>query len=266
VTRSGRGPRDGGRAVAERSALRPPRAAKRPPTIPVSRARFRRRRLAALVVGLLLLVGLALGARVVLYDMDLFDVENVRVAGTVTIPETDVLAAAAIALGGPLATVDISAVAIRVARVPAVESVQVERSWPHTVVITVTERVPVATVSTAQGVLLVDRAGVVYRGVGDPGLPRLTTAPRSGDPGTIAAVSVLTALPEAVRTRVETVGATVSSPGAPGQVTLRLTEGKEVRWGSADRAEEKGAALTALLTQRGTVYDVTSPDLPTIRR
>jgi cell division protein FtsQ len=265
VTRSGRGRRDGDRAVAERPALRPTRD-KRQPVIPVSRTRYRRRRLAALVVGLLLLLGLAIGAWVVFYDMDLFDVEDVRVAGAVTIPETDVLAAAAIALGGPLATVDTSAVAVRVARVPAVESVQVGRSWPHTVVITITERVPVATVSTAQGVLLVDRAGVVYRGAGGPGLPRLTTAPRSGDPGTIAAVSVLTALPEAVRTRVETVGATVSSPGAPGQVTLHLTGDKEVRWGAADRAGEKGAALTALLTQPGTIYDVTSPDLPTIRR
>jgi cell division protein FtsQ len=45
-----------------------------------------------------------------------------------------------------------------------------------------------------------------------------------------------------------------------------MADGKEVRWGTPERAEEKAAALTALLTQPGTVYDVTSPDLPTVRR
>jgi cell division protein FtsQ len=121
-------------------------------------------------------------------------------------------------------------------------------------------------VSTSQGPALVDRSGVVYRGVPGPGLPRLTTAPRSGDPATLAAVAVLVALPDALRAQVDTAGVTIASPGAPGQVTLRLAGDKEVRWGVPERAEEKVAALTALLTQPGQVYDVTSPDLPTIRR
>lgn len=262
MTRPGRRPRGGDRAVAERPTPRPPRPAAR--SVPA--VQYRRRRLAALLVGLLLLAGLGLGARVALYDMGLFDVEQVRVAGTVTVPEAEVLDAAAVTSGGPLAAVDTAAVAARVARLPAVDVVHVGRSWPHTVTVTLTERVAVATVSTAQGPALVDRNGVVYRGVAGPGLPRLTTAPRTGDPATVAAVAVLTALPDAVRAQVETVGATVASPGAPGQVTLRLSEGKEIRWGTPDRAAEKVIALTALLTQPGTVYDVSSPDLPTIRR
>jgi cell division protein FtsQ len=232
----------------------------------VSKARYRRRRLAALLIGLLLLVGLGLGGRVLLYDAGLFDVEAVEVIGLVTVQEPDVLGAAAVPAGAPLAAIDTEAVATRVAALPPVESVHVGRSWPHTITVTVTERVPVATVSTAQGPALVDRSGVVYRGVPAPGLPRLTTTPRSGDPATLAAVSVLTSLPDTLRAQVETAGASVAAPGAPGQVTLRLVEGKEVRWGTPERAEEKTVALTALLTQPGTVYDVTSPDLPTIRR
>lgn len=265
MTRPGRA-RGGNRAVAERPAARPPRDPERPPPRPVSRARYRRRRLAALLAGLLLLVGLGFGVRVLLYDLGLFDVEQVRVTGTAAVPEADVLAAAAVEPGVPLASVDTAAVAARVAQLPPVESVRVARSWPHTVAVTVTERVPVATVQTSQGPALVDRTGVVYRGAPAPGLPRLTTAPRTGDPATLAAVAVLTALPDGLRAQVGSAGATVATPGAPAQVTLRTTGGKEVRWGPPERAAEKVAALGALLTQPGTVYDVTSPDLPTIRR
>ncbi|HYH30011.1 MAG TPA: FtsQ-type POTRA domain-containing protein [Pseudonocardia sp.] len=268
MTRPGgsRGRRGGDRAVAERPAPRPPRDAERPPPRPVSKARYRRRRLAALLAGLVLLVGLGLGARLLLYDAGLFDVEEVRVAGAVTVPEVQVLDAAAVTPGGPLAAVDTSAVAARVAQLPPVESVHVDRSWPHTVTVTITERVPVATVTTPQGPALVDRTGAVYHGAPAPDLPRLTTAPRSGDPATVAAVTVLVALPDALRAQVETAGATISAPGAPAQVTLALTEGRQVRWGDPDRSEEKAAVLAALLTQPGTVYDVATPDLPTIRR
>jgi cell division protein FtsQ len=260
-------PRGGERAVVERPVARPPRGAERSVPRPVSMQRYRRRRAAAAALAaVLLLVGLGFGVRVLLYDAGLFDVEQVQVAGAVTVPEADVLAAAAVPTGVPLAAVDTAAIATRVAQLPPVESVHVGRSWPHTVTVTLTERVPVATVSTYQGPALVDRSGVVYRGVPGPGLPRLTTAPRSGDPATFAAVAVLAALPDALRAQVETAGVTIASPGAPGQVTLRLAGDKEVRWGVPERAEEKVAALTALLTQPGQVYDVTSPDLPTIRR
>lgn len=256
----------GDRALAERPVGRPPRDPERIPPRPVSKERYRRRRLAALLAGLLLVVGRGFGARVLLYDAGLFDVELVEVAGAVTLPQADVLAAADVPAGAPLAAVDTAAVATRVAGLPPVESVHVGRSWPHTITVTVTERVPVATVSTSQGPALVDRSGVVYRGAPAAGLPRLTTTPRTGDPATLAAVAVLTSLPDGLRAQVETAGASVVAPGAPGQVTLRMAEGKEVRWGTPDRGEEKAVALAALLTQPGTVYDVTSPDLPTIRR
>jgi cell division protein FtsQ len=110
----------------------------------VSKARYRRRRLAALLIGLLLVVTLGFGVRVLLYDAGLFDVEAVEVTGLVTVPEAEVLAAAAVQAGAPLAAVDTDAVATRVAALPPVESVHVGRSWPHTVTVTVTERVPVA--------------------------------------------------------------------------------------------------------------------------
>jgi cell division protein FtsQ len=258
------------RTVADRPAARPPRDPERLPPRPLSRARYRRRRLAALLAGLVLLIGLGFAARVLLYDAGLADIEDVQVRGASTVPVADVLAAAAVQLHTPLAAVDTGGVATRVGALPAVESVDVARSWPHTLSVTITERVPVATVDTPDGPALVNRSGVVYRPPaatpGRPRLPRLDLPAARGDPATLAAVAVLTALPDAVRAQVESVSATVAVPGAPGQVTLRLDGGREVRWGAADRASEKAAVLVALLTQPGHVYDVTSPDLPTVRR
>jgi cell division protein FtsQ len=51
---------------------------------------------------------------------------------------------------------------------------------------------------------------------------------------------------------------------SPVDVTLLLADGREVRWGATDQGERKAAVLGALLTQPGQVYDVTTPDLPTI--
>ena len=62
-----------------------------------------------------------------------------------------VLDAAAVTPGGPLAAVDLAGIADRIARLPAVESVRVGRSWPHTVAVDVTERVPVAVTRNVAG-------------------------------------------------------------------------------------------------------------------
>ena len=55
--------------------------------------------------------------------------------------------------------------------------------------------------------------------------------------------------------------------GAPSvaSITLTLLDGRVVVWGGTDRTAEKAQKLAALLTQPGHVYDVSSPDLPTVK-
>jgi cell division protein FtsQ len=254
----------------DRSKRRPARRV--PPEV------YRRRRLAAVLGGVLLLVGLGLTARVLLYDAGLVDVEEVRVlvttaAGTpidpaiATVAEPQLREAAALPLGGPLVGVDTDAAADRVRQLPAVAAVEVTREWPHTVSVHVVQRTPLATVATESGPGLVDATGTVFPGTVPGPLPTLAvTSPGPADPATLAAVGVLDALPGALRPQVLTVVATVDTPGMPGRVALALTEGREVRFGSADRAPDKAAVLVPLLGQPGRVYDVTSPELPTIQR
>ncbi|WP_060572674.1 MULTISPECIES: cell division protein FtsQ/DivIB [unclassified Pseudonocardia] len=193
-------------------------------------------------------------------------VASVEVTGARQIPARDVVDAAAVDIGTPLAAVDTAAVASRVSAIPGVATVDVDRSWPDTLTVAVTERTPVALADTPDGRMLVDVAGFAYRpappDVRLPVLQLSSVAP--DDPATLAAVAVLRALPQPVRDQVETLSA-----GAAGSTfELGLTEGRRVLWGPwADGAatERRAAVLGPLLGREGTVYDVSSPALVTVR-
>lgn len=235
----------------------------RPRARPDRVVRYRRRRIAAgLVAVVLLAVGVGLGVRVVLYDVGLADVQGITVIGTGTVSVAEVEQAAAVPRGVPLASVDTAAVAARVAALPGLASVRVARDWPHTVAVSVVEREPIAVVDTAAGPTLVDTAGQRYRPApGTVELPRLVVADLDpGPPATTTAVTVLLALPDPVRAEVQTVEVTPA-----GQVALGLSAGRQVRWGGPERSAEKARVLVPLLTRPGTLYDVASPELPTVR-
>jgi cell division protein FtsQ len=254
-------------------------AAAEVPASPLPAAVYRRRRrLGLLLLGLVLLVGLGLTARVLLYDVGLADVDRVDVTlttatgapvgdGAAVVSEQQLRDAAAVPLGGPLVSVDTAGIADRLRAVPAVASVDVERDWPNAVAVHVVQRTPVAAVQTAGGPALVDATGAVFPGPAVPGLPGLAVAsPGPADPATAAAVAVLAALPDALRGQVLTATSAVAPGGGLPQVVLGLTDSREVHWGSAERSTDKAAVLVPLLSQPGRIYDVTSPDLPTIKR
>lgn len=225
----------------------------------------RRRRRGVAVFGMVLgVLALGVASRILLYDLTVFDTREVRVTGAVMLSEHDVTSAAAVPMGVPLAILDTAAIAERVAALPDVADVSVGRRWPHTVTIEVTEREPVAVISSPQGDLLVDATGYAYRSAA-PGtdLPRLLLdAVAPGDPATRAAVGVITSLTENLRRQVQQVEVT---GGSVPQVLLGLEGERRVRWGTPEQAAEKAAVLAALLSQPGRVYDVASPELPTIR-
>lgn len=184
-------------------------------------------------------------------------VDRVVVVGQSRLAVAQVQDAVAVPPGTPLARVDTRAVADRVARLAPVAEVQVLRSWPGTLRVELTERVPAAGVVGAGGVQLVDAEGVVF--ATEPALPRglvrlQVEDPGPQDPATRAALEVHGALPTSLRDRVRTVQAE-----SPASVVLLLADDRRVVWGSPGDTETKAAAIEALLRMEGTVFDVSAP-------
>jgi cell division protein FtsQ len=186
---------------------------------------------------------------------------SVRVTGAPAAQRAEVLSAAGIAPGTPLIRVDTAAAARRVEAITQVQSAQVSRDWPDTVVISVRERTPALAVASGSGFALIDRFGVVIGHVArqPPGTVLLASAPADlaslrGSPAIGAAVTVLHQLPPSVRRLVRAVAA----PSA-NAVTLDLGEGVTVVWGGTDRPAAKAAELAILMRTKASFYDLSDP-------
>jgi len=219
-------------------------------------------RLRTLGVLALLLALLGATAWVVLAS-PLLAVRSVEVSGAARLTPAQVLAAADVAPATPLARVDTEAVADRVRALIEVRTVSVSRQWPRSVRIVVVERVPAAVQRRGSSYLVLDGTGVAFDTVRTrpKGLPMVSARSGAGARTVRAAMDVLAAVPARVRRQLVEVRA-----ASPEQVTLRLTRGRTVVWGSPDRGERKAVVLTALMPRKARVYDVSAPDAPTTSR
>jgi cell division protein FtsQ len=226
---------------------------------PVARGVVRGLRMLLLSV---LLAGLGVGLALILYFTPAMSARNIIVSGTGVVTREEVIDAAQVRTGTPLLQINTNQVAERVATLRRVASARVQRQYPSALRITIVERVPVVVKDYPDGPHLFDRDGVDFAtGPPPPALPYLDVDnPGPDDPTTKAALAVLLALRPEVAGQVGRISApSVSS------ITLTLGDGRVVIWGSADRTDEKAEKLAALLTQPGKTYDVSSPDLPTVK-
>jgi cell division protein FtsQ len=76
----------------------------------------------------------------------------------------------------------------------------------------------------------------------------------------MAALQVIQSLPADLDGRVRQVSAT-SAEG----VSLSLSDGRTVVWGGTDRGADKARVLATLLRRKADVYDVSSPDVVTLK-
>jgi cell division protein FtsQ len=189
-------------------------------------------------------------------------VRDVRVVGTHRLTTQQVEDAAGIAVGRPIARLDLGAAQRRVEQLRVVKSATVSASWPHTVVVTVVERTPVAAAQTAAGgwwELDADGVVVTQSTARPDGLVLVRLDPTTTSTQTLqAASSVAASLPSWLRRQVQDVTAQTQD-----SVRLDLTNGGVVRWGSAQDSATKAQVLAALLPRHAHVYDVTAPGFAT---
>ncbi|MEU2514952.1 cell division protein FtsQ/DivIB [Streptomyces syringium] len=270
-TTARRGGGKNGKPPRSRQSPRPPRSGGPPgkakPRRPRLRLRPRRRRLlgwAAVTVVLGAAAGWAL------YGSSWLRVTHVEVSGTAVLTSGEVRREADVPFGDPLASVDTDAIADRLRdRLPRIESVAVERSWPRGISLKVTERQPKAVLEKGGKFIEIDGTGVRFATVDQApkGVPRLamtaedSAGTRRFGPERLEreAVRVAVDLPPAVRR--DTLAIRVRSYDS---ITLELTGGRTVVWGSGERGDAKARTLTALLkAARGADhFDVSAPGAP----
>ena len=168
---------------------------------------------------------------------------------------------AAVVMGVPLVRQDLSDIASRVAMLRPVERVRVERRWPDTVVINVTERTPVIAVRSPDGFALVDRYGIAFADAARIEDGILLAAVNPGDVRLLTDVAhVSGTLPGRLRERVDQLQAT-----SPTTIQLVLDSGVRVSWGSSESSELKSDIVLALLEQKPRAIDVSAPHHPAVR-
>jgi cell division protein FtsQ len=238
-------------------------------TVRIARRRFARRQrarrwlawrrvvLAAVVVALV-----AVGVWLVFFS-SVLAVNGVRVTGTESLDPRVVRRAAQVPLGGPLATADLASITERVRGLPAVKSVDVSRSWPDRVRIDVVERQAVAVVQQGGVLRGLDEDGVLFRRYPSrpDSLPVIRTSGHARTDALAEAAKVAGSLPPDIAARVDYVEvATVDT------TSLRLGNGRTVVWGSADDSRDKARVLAVLLGHKASMYDVSVPGQPVIRK
>lgn len=222
-------------------------------------ARLRRR---LTVVGTLAGVVTAVaGGAWLMGSSDVFSTDEVVTDGLAILTHDQVVEAAAVPLGAPLGRLDADAVEDRVRQLPAVADVDVSARYPHTVVVRVTERVPVLDVVAGTSHTWVDGAGVAFHESDAAPEGAMTARGVLHDADLLAAYAeVLDDLPPGVREEAEAV-----TGRTPDSISLLLEDGRRVVWGSPEDGELKADVLGVLMSVEAEVYDVSAPGHPTTR-
>lgn len=229
----------------------------------------RRRRLRRTI---LIVVLLALALVVAAIDRsDLVALAEVRVEGIQRLSALDVREAADLELGTSTLRLRLGPAEERVEALPLVADATVHRADPLTVVIEVRERAPIAVAQGPRGAMLVDADGVVIAEGSEEGLPVIEVRgplPALGrgvdvSPSLANAHAALLGLPGPLRSLVDRYVAVAAD-----DLELHLASGVVVRFGRAERIDEKARSLGAVLEDVGatpvTAIDVRVPSRPVV--
>lgn len=262
-----------------------PDRSKRPNGRPRMDPRLRERRTAVLraqgrhrlrVLGLLVSLPLAVLIGVLVLRSSWLSVRHVTVLGARRTPVAAAERAVAAALHHPMISLDVAALDSDLDALPWVRLATVQRSWPSTLVVRITERDPVAAIRSGPDWAELDGTGRVLAltGSAPAGLPVLSgSVPPAVRPGEVVGaqlrseLAVAAAVPPALRSEVAGMG---PEPDGGVQLSLARPKGTTVEIGPATELSDKMAALQTVLAQVDltgvTVIDIRVPGQPALTR
>lgn len=226
-------------------------------------------RLASVLLALLMVL-----TAYVLFRSPLFQIQKVVVQGNSLVGTREIEESAAIPLGRNIFEVDLQQARERLLLIPMLKDAQVYRRLPSTVVIRVTERVPVALLPVSNGFAEIDAEGIYLRrgSVGTSGLPVLTGIQAvAGEPGRPVKGAGLEEGLTVIRELGPQVVKELSEIHVDQQIRLYTLDGIEVRLGRPVDLAAKGRVLPGLLValrsggKRVCYIDLSVPDRPAVK-
>ncbi|MFJ1816307.1 cell division protein FtsQ/DivIB [Streptomyces sp. NPDC088139] len=257
-----------GPTTAQRGAAQQKDSPARPPRPRPEGRRLPSRR--TLIVSGVLTLLLASGVVWALYGSSWLRTEQVRTTGVDVLTPAEVETAAAVPMGIPLISVDTDVIAARLRqKLPRIDSVDVVRSWPHGIGLKVTERQPVLLVKKGAKFIEVDAKGVRFATVDKSpgGVPLLELKPVQS--ASLRRFGSARLVREAVRVAGELSGGVAKDTRVVrvtsyDSISLELTRGRTVVWGSGEGGPVKAKVLTALMkaAPKAGHFDVSAPTAP----
>jgi len=200
-------------------------------------------------------------------NLPLFSIDEVTVSGATT--NKAAIEKAVQQVAGDMTTLHLNDDELRnvVAHFPTVASVGATTSFPHTLNVTVTERLPVAYVKVGDQRTAVSADGYLLLGAAfdRKALPQIEGATPSGarlDDDSAAQAAILGATPSPLRSHI----ADSSWSDDDGGVVVSLDNGPDLRFGDGSRAQDKWTAAVAVLSSPAhgspSYLDVSVPERP----
>ena len=193
-----------------------------------------------------------------LYQSKWFIAQEVTITGNSRLSIEQISAAAAVPIGNSLMSINPEVISEQIEALPEIKIAIVQRGWPHTILISVTERTPIAVAATASGYNLIDSDGMNAGVVAAPPEGLLVISAQPDSAAMTSAIQALASIPAEW-------AITGLSAATQDSVVANLGNGVIVTLGSGERAAEKVEVAQALIEKGYTVINVSAPDAPTVK-
>jgi cell division protein FtsQ len=193
-----------------------------------------------------------------LYQSKWFVAQEVTITGNSRLTTEQISVVAAVPIGNSLMSINPEVISEQLQALPEIKVAIVERGWPHAILITVTERTPIAVAATVSGYKLIDADGLNAGVVAAPPAGLLVIAAEPDSLAMTNAIQALAAIPAEWA---------ITGLSASTQDSVTATLGNEVviTFGSGERASDKVEVAQALMEKGYTVINVSAPDAPTVK-
>lgn len=201
---------------------------------------------------------------VVAWFVPIFKVGTIDVTGAARTDPEQVIEESGIVEGENLLRVDATSAAQNIAKLPWVKSVTVNRGLPGSITVELVEREAAAFVKRSDGDHVIDTEGKEII-IGTPPFGTVEVSETDADNPEVlpAVISVIKAIREQDPKMTDNIEVVEAKDQF--DIALKLKDGREIYWGSAENNHDKAVAMATVLKREGQSWNISSPSMVTVR-